>query len=85
MWRLLLYILNNFLQQKWKPPGKKQEEGQNPPVLIKPEEQEGMPQHQYCTRAKHRDDKSPKYYEEHQKDVAGILAPHPSQKTDERG
>jgi hypothetical protein len=37
---------------------------------IKPEEQEGTPQHQHCPPAKHRGDRTPKYHEEQQKDVA---------------
>jgi hypothetical protein len=35
-----------------------------------PEEQEGMPQHQHCPSAKRREEMSPKYHEEQQKDVA---------------
>jgi hypothetical protein len=42
----------------------------------KPEEQEGMPQHQHCPPARHREDKNPKYHEEQQKDVQGILETH---------
>jgi hypothetical protein len=38
--------------------------------MPKPEEQEGIPQHQHCPLAKHHEDKSPKYHEEQQKDVA---------------
>jgi hypothetical protein len=33
------------------------------PHMPKPEEQEGMPQHQNCPHAKHREDKNPKYHE----------------------
>jgi hypothetical protein len=40
------------------------------PRMPKPEEQEGMPQHQQCPLAKRRKDKNPKYHEEEQKHVA---------------
>jgi hypothetical protein len=33
----------------------------------KPEEREGMPQHQHCPDAKRRGDRSPKYHEEKHK------------------
>jgi hypothetical protein len=36
----------------------------------KPEEQEGMPQHQHCPPEKRRGDRNPKCHEEQQKDVA---------------
>jgi hypothetical protein len=40
------------------------------PHTPKPEEKEGMPHHLHCPLAKHREDKDPKYNEEHYKDVA---------------
>jgi hypothetical protein len=36
----------------------------------KPEEQEGMPQHQRCPPEKRRGDRNPECHEEQQKDVA---------------
>jgi hypothetical protein len=45
----------------------KQKEGRR--KKPKPEQQEGMPQHQCPTHAKHRGDGNPKYREEQQKDV----------------
>jgi hypothetical protein len=36
----------------------------------KPEEKEGMPQHQHCPPAKRRGNKNPEYHEEQLKDVA---------------
>jgi hypothetical protein len=44
----------------------KKEERKKP----KPEEQEGMPQHQYCPPEKRRGDRNPECHEEQQKDVA---------------
>jgi hypothetical protein len=38
--------------------------------MLKPEEQEGIPQHHHCPLAERRDDITPNYYEEQQKDVA---------------
>jgi hypothetical protein len=43
----------------------------------KPEEQEGMPQHQHCPPAKRRGDRNLEYHEEQQKDVARIHGAHP--------
>jgi hypothetical protein len=43
---------------------------------LKPEEQEGMPQHQHCPPAKRRGDRNPEYHEEQRKDVALIFAAH---------
>jgi hypothetical protein len=40
------------------------------PHRPKPEEQEGMPQHQHCPLAKRREDRNLKYDEEQLKDVA---------------
>jgi hypothetical protein len=34
------------------------------PHTPKPEEEEGVPQHQHCPPAKHREDKNPRYHEE---------------------
>jgi hypothetical protein len=51
-----------------KTPSKKEKVGGEIPCMPKPEEQEGMPQHQHCPPAKHREDKNPKYHEEQQKD-----------------
>jgi hypothetical protein len=47
------------------------------PHMPKPEEQDGMPQHQHCSFTKRREDRNPKYYEEKEKDVASILAAYP--------
>jgi hypothetical protein len=48
------------------------------PYMPKPEKQEDMPQHQHCPHAKRREDKNPKYHEEHDtEDFARILAAHP--------
>jgi hypothetical protein len=43
--------------------------GENP-HMPKPEEHEGMPQHQHCLPARRRGDKNPKYHEEQHKDLA---------------
>jgi hypothetical protein len=44
-----------------------------------------MPQHQHCPLAKRRGDRNPnKYHEEHQKDVAWIIAAHIPQTTPKR-
>jgi hypothetical protein len=48
--------------------------------MPKPEEHEGMPQHQDCPPAKRREGRSPKYQEEQQKEVARILEVHPPKK-----
>jgi hypothetical protein len=61
----------NFLQEKavrttTKQKGARREKPHRP----KPEEQEGMPQHQYCPRAKRPEDRTPKYHKDEQKDVA---------------
>jgi hypothetical protein len=42
----------------------------NKPHKPEPEEHEGVPEHQHCPPAKHREDISPKYHEEQHKDVA---------------
>jgi hypothetical protein len=44
---------------------------------IKPEEQDGMPQHQHSPPAKRREDGNPNYQEEQQKDVAVGKGPVP--------
>jgi hypothetical protein len=49
------------------------------PQRLEPEEDEGMPQHEHCPPAKNHEDKTPKYLEERQKDVARVLAAHPLQ------
>jgi hypothetical protein len=46
--------------------------------MPKPEEHKGMPQYRHCAPANHREHRNPEYYEEQQKDLAGILAAHPS-------
>jgi hypothetical protein len=43
-----------------RPPSKKEERRKKP----KPEEQEGMPQHQHCPLEKRRGDKNPECHEE---------------------
>jgi hypothetical protein len=62
-----------------KPKGKR---GKNPNIP-KPEEHEGMPHHQHCPLATHREYKNQKYHEEHQNDIARIIVAHPP-KTAER-
>jgi hypothetical protein len=48
------------------------------PYMPKPEEHEGMPQHQQCPPAKHGEDKNPKHHEDEQYNyVARLLAAHP--------
>jgi hypothetical protein len=56
-----------FLQEKAAEATKQKEEKRKEP---KPEEHEGMPQHQHCPLAKLRGDRNPKYHEEQHKDVA---------------
>jgi hypothetical protein len=69
-----MMILNNFLQEKALEATKQKEEKREKP---EPEEQEGMPQHQYCPPEKRRGDRNPECHEEQQKDVAGIHVAHP--------
>jgi hypothetical protein len=68
----LYYITLNYLQERQrKSPSKKEQGGESPTGLTKPEEQEGMPQHQHYPLAKRREDRNkPEYHEEQQKDVA---------------
>jgi hypothetical protein len=56
----------SYKKKQWRPPSKKEERRKKP----KPEEHEGMPQHQHCPPEKRRGDKNPKCHEEQQKDVA---------------
>jgi hypothetical protein len=42
-------ILNIYKKNQWRPPSKRKEERRKKP---KPEEQEGMPQHQHCPSGK---------------------------------
>jgi hypothetical protein len=49
-------IKNSYKKKPWRPPSKKKEERRKKP---KPEEQEGMPQHQHCPPEKRRGDKNP--------------------------
>jgi hypothetical protein len=58
-----------FKKRQWKPPIKK-EKGWENPHKPKPEEQEGMLQHQHCPPGKRPKERTPKYHEEQQKDVA---------------
>jgi hypothetical protein len=60
-------LLIFFLQEKAAEITKQNEEKRGKP---KPEEQEGMPQHQHCPPAKRRRDGNPDYHEEKKKDVA---------------
>jgi hypothetical protein len=41
-------------KKKWKPPSKKEQGGKS--HMPKPEEQEGMPQHQHCPPAKRHEE-----------------------------
>jgi hypothetical protein len=41
----MLIIKNSYKKKQWRPPSKKKIERKKKP---KPEEQEGMPQHQHC-------------------------------------
>jgi hypothetical protein len=54
-------------KKKLAPPSRKDQGGRNP-TRPKPEEQEDMPHH--YPPAKHRENRNPRYHEEHQKDVA---------------
>jgi hypothetical protein len=45
--------------------------------MPKPQEREGMPQHQQCSLAKHREDMNPNYHEEQHEDFVRIIAAHP--------
>jgi hypothetical protein len=56
-----------ILQEKAVETTKQKDERRKQP---KPEELEGMPQHQFCPHAMRREDRNPKYHEEQQKDVA---------------
>jgi hypothetical protein len=49
---------------------KQQRKRRKTPHIPKPEEHEGMPQHQHCPHVKHSKDKNPKYHEEQYSDVA---------------
>jgi hypothetical protein len=51
--------------------------------MPKPKEEGDMSQHRHYTPAKHRENRSPKYHEERQRDVARIPVAHPP-KTVER-
>jgi hypothetical protein len=55
-------------KRQWKPPSKK-EQGEKL-HMPKPEEHEGIPQHQHYPLAKRREDINPKYHEEKDQDVA---------------
>jgi hypothetical protein len=54
-------------KQQWMEATKQKEEKRK---KRKPEEQEGMPQRQYCPPEKRRGDRNPECHEEQQKDVA---------------
>jgi hypothetical protein len=62
-----LLISYNFLQEKAAETTKQKGERRKRP---EPEEQEGMPEHQHCLPAKHREDRNPESHEEQPKDVA---------------
>jgi hypothetical protein len=67
---LLAYVKHNgtnFLQEKALEATKQKEEKRSKP---KPEEHEGMPQHQHRSPEKRRGDRNPECHKEHQKDVA---------------
>jgi hypothetical protein len=60
---LLMY--QSFLTRKTAKATKQKAEKRGKP---KPEEQEGMPQHQHCPPAKHHGNRNPNYHEDQQKD-----------------
>jgi hypothetical protein len=60
-----LVLKNSYKEKAAEATKPKEEKRENP----KPEEHEGMPQHQHCPLAKRRGDRNPKYHEEQQKDV----------------
>jgi hypothetical protein len=62
-----LIVNKKFLQEKAVEAIKQKEEKRK---KSKPEEQEGMPQHQHCPREKRRGDRNPECHEEQQKVVA---------------
>jgi hypothetical protein len=55
-----------LLEKAAETPKQKEEKRENP----KPEEHDGMPQHQHRPHAKRRGDRNPKYHEAKHKDVA---------------
>jgi hypothetical protein len=59
----------NYKKRQCKLPSKK-EQGGKKSHMSKPEEQKGMPQHEHYPLTKRREDRNPKYHEEHRKDVA---------------
>jgi hypothetical protein len=65
--RIFIGANNKFLQEKAMETTKQKEEKREKP---KPKEQEGMPQRQHCPPAKRRGNRSLKFHEEPQKDVA---------------
>jgi hypothetical protein len=65
--------IKNFLQDNAAETNKHKEERRKKP---KPEEQEGMPQHQHCPHAKRRGDLNPKCHEEQQKDTLMVVYAH---------
>jgi hypothetical protein len=56
----------SYKKKQWRPPTKKKKRRKKP----KPEEQDGMPQHQHCPPEKRCGDKNPECHEQQQKDVA---------------
>jgi hypothetical protein len=64
------------MKKQWRPPSKKR----NKP---KPEEYEGMPQHQHCPPAKRHGDRNPKYMKGSKKTLHE-LSPHIPPKTPKR-
>jgi hypothetical protein len=59
-----------YKNRQWKPQRKREHGGGKSYRPEPDEEQEGMPQHQHCPPAKRRDERSPTYRENQQKDVA---------------
>jgi hypothetical protein len=63
-----LYIKLFYKKKQWRPPSKKKKDERK--KKPKPEEQEGMPQHQHCPPEKRRGHKIPECHEEQPRDVA---------------
>jgi hypothetical protein len=64
---ILVLLLKKILQEKAMETTKQKEEKRE---KSKPEEQEGMPQHQHCPPEKSCGDKNPECHKEHLEDVA---------------
>jgi hypothetical protein len=74
---IILYLFQILLQETEVETAKQNGKRNKYPHIAKPEEHEGMPQHQHCLPSKHREDRKPKSHEEQQKDVVRPLAAHP--------